>query len=371
MAKNLRVDPSRTSDRDTSDSLWDHYESTGDVVRLISKFGNFTFEPAFISYSTGNNIGGACNFGAPGTAGFSTCTPQLGSGGMNDYSLILKYENTDDDLEGGVNFIRRVAGFAQDPFSGYSGVGGGTYFNTWDIYARRGLGQFAVAAEVPITSGILANSTYSAFALAGELNWRPSDTWEIQAKGGHAPGEPSGTTSTPGSFNAFFFNPNYTLGTVMFNYALHHFAGPNTSNNPNGSANSLVSPYDNPIVDANYIGLSGLAHTDKWTFNLGFVWAHAPETCTGGAGNFCYNNWTRQEISTASGTDAAGNGKQQGGDLGWELDGGASFQYDEYFVFKLDLGVFMPGSFYAYSNAITDNATNAVFAAVGRIGVNF
>ena len=39
------------------DNLWDHYESTGDSIRLISKFGAFSFIPSFVSVATGNSIG--------------------------------------------------------------------------------------------------------------------------------------------------------------------------------------------------------------------------------------------------------------------------------------------------------------------------
>jgi hypothetical protein len=36
-----------------------------------------------------------------------------------------------------------------------------------------------------------------------------------------------------------------------------------------------------------------------------------------------------------------------------------------------DVGFFFPGQFYAFSNTATQNATDTVFAASARIGVNF
>jgi len=95
----------------SGDGLWDRYESTGDTIRLISKFGAFSVMPSFVIYSSGNNVGGALPI-APGTAG--TGTPFLandtvnGDGGVREYTLALKYENLDDELEGGVNFIKRL-----------------------------------------------------------------------------------------------------------------------------------------------------------------------------------------------------------------------------------------------------------------------
>ena len=70
------------------ENLWDRYMSTGDAIRWIAKFGSFSFIPSIIVSSVGNTIGGACNV----VNGF--CTQGVGSGGVTDYSLIFKYENT-------------------------------------------------------------------------------------------------------------------------------------------------------------------------------------------------------------------------------------------------------------------------------------
>ena len=42
---------------------------------------------------------------------------------------------------------------------------------------------------------------------------------------------------------------------IMFNYQLRNFSGPNTQNNPNLGQQYMVSPYDNPITNANYINI--------------------------------------------------------------------------------------------------------------------
>ena len=64
-------------------------------------------------------------------------------------------------------------------------------------------------------------------------------------------------------------------------------------------------------------------------------------------------------------------GSDQGNSLGWEVDFGITFQWDESFQFNLDTGLFMPGSFYAFSNTGTSNAQSAVFATSARVGINF
>src|SRR5690606_29820378 len=68
---------------DAGNDLWDRYQSTGDVIRLVSKFGAFTVVPAFVKYSTGNSVGGALN----------PVTGLAISGGddLTDYSLAFKY----------------------------------------------------------------------------------------------------------------------------------------------------------------------------------------------------------------------------------------------------------------------------------------
>ena len=61
----------------------------------------------------------------------------------------------------------------------------------------------------------------------------------------------------------------------------------------------------------------------------------------------------------------------QSSNLGLEWDAGAGFQWDDNFLFRLDLGLFFPGDFFKFSNTATENATQTVFASVARIGITF
>lgn len=348
----------------SGEQLWSRYESTGDVIRLVSKFGAFSFTPSFILYSAGNNLGGSCTYN-----GTAVCTPGIGNGGVADYSLMLKYDNLEEDFEGGVNYIKRVIGSNQDTVSGVRGplgAGGGSEFNTWDIYARKKLGKFHLAGEVPIASGKVSGMPYSTFALATELTWKPNDTWETHVKAGHAPGQNNTAASTFDRYRAFYFHPNYRLGLIMFNYQFANFAGSpggNTQNNPAANPGGLQSPYDNPIVNANYFHIGETVHTDKWSFNLGWVYARALQTAE--TGQF-FLNTAKKRISNVA---AVSN---QSNSLGWELDGGASFQWDEYFTFRWDFGFFFPGDYWKFSNvAGFDNETSTVFASVFRVGISF
>lgn len=348
------------------DGLWDRYESTGDIIRLISKFGAFTFSPGIVKYSMGNTVGGACAVTGPGV-----CSTLPGDGGVSEITLSFQYDNPDEDFEGGVNFIRRISAGAQDPTSGYLGIGlsgggqvpvGGSY-NTWDVYAKKKFGKFSLGGELPIASGDIGGLGYKTFGLAAEAGYKFSDTFETTLKAGHAPGQGSVTPGTlPGQYKAFYFNPNYRLGMIMFNYQLANFSGPQTQNNPaTGSAN-LSSPYDNPIVNANYLNLGLALRADKWNFHGGFTWAQAQEAAL--ANQDFYNHLRHQYVA-----DATGN--NQSTSLGWEMDYGTTFQWDDNFQVGLDMGVFFPGAYYKYSNTAVGNATDTVIAGQARVGITF
>lgn len=346
------------------DDIWSRYQSTGDGVRLVSKFGAFTLAPGFVVYSTGNAIGGTCVF----DVATGRCIPGIGSGGVVDYSLMLKYENMEEDLEGGVNFVKRLSGAGQDPASGILGPQGavnGMNYNVWDIYARKKLGKLNLAAELPVTSGATGGVNYSTVAVAAEVNYQFNETWEVNFKGGSAPGQSNNTVQNFGDkYKAFFFNPNYKIGTVLFNYQLANFAGypgGNTDNNPNAPAQGQLSPWDNPIANATYITAGGMLRTDKWRFNTGVLYARAPEVAQ--TGQYFYNTWQRRQVL------ATGN---QDHNLGFEWDLGAGFQWDENTIFRLDGGILFPGSFFKFSNVPgVDNGVSPVFAATARVGVNF
>ncbi len=331
----------------SGDNLWDRYMSTGDAVRWIAKFGAFTVAPSYILYTTGNSI--------------------AGGGGVGDYSVILKYENQEDELEAGVNLLKRVGGDNQDYTGGavYSpGIGGpaamGLNYFIYDIFARKRLNQFTLGIEIPIATG-----SYSGFGVATEMDWKSNDSLGLLLKAGYASGQPGSSSSSSNGVQAFYFNPNYHIGMIMFNYQLSGFAGAQTANNPGTNPSSLKSPYDNPIVNAAYGSLSAqIKPSDKWTFRPALIYAIAPNTANGSSPYF-YNYWSRSKQSFTQGAT------NQGASLGLEADLGLSFQWDEYFTFALDTGLFFPGSFYTFSNLAAATPIHPIFATSLRVGVNF
>ncbi len=357
----------------SGDGVWDRYQSTGDQIRLISKFGAFTFSPALVKYGIGNSIGGSCTFSATGgPLGGSTCNPTTSGSGLVDYSLMFKYENVDEDFEGGVNFVKRILDDSGETGSGYFAItpagatarsSGAANYNVWSFYGKKKLGRFTFSGEVPLTTGDVNGMDYRTYAVALEGGVQISDQFETRILAGHAPGQPAFAGNKPQKYRAFYFNPNYRLGMIMFNYQLASFAGPNTLNNTTVGRENLLSPFDNPIVNANYVAVNGTYKLNKWRFNAGFIYAKADETAASGEGFM--NTWRRSFHRNNSGLN-------QESSLGWELDLGTSLQWDDNLVAGLDLGLFVPGSYFRFTNLNgQQNAVSTVLGAAARVGITF
>jgi hypothetical protein len=345
----------------SGDRLFDRMPSTGDSVRLISKFGSFVIAPGAVKYSAGNAIGGSC------TVVNGACTPTDGGGGLSEYSLAFKYQNMDEDFEGGVNFIRRIGGGSQ---TGYQiPVVGGSTFGTinatiWDLYGKKKIGPVTIAGEVPIISGTLGGVPYKTYGAAVEGDWQISETWATTVKAGNAPGQPNVLGTAVDNFKLFSFNPNYTVGSlVMFNYAFQNFAGPNTQNDATVANGNLANPYDNPIANARYLSAGLSYRADKWKFYGNYITARANETAI--QGTRYYNTFRRQYETATSGVTS------QSGGLGWEMNYGANLQWDDHLQFGLGLGWWIPGEFYKYSSTINENNRSSVFLARVHAGVSF
>lgn len=347
------------------DGVFDRYVSTGDAISMSAKVGSITFAPSFIKYSMGNSVGGNRDV----TAGALAGTPPSGRGNVSDYSFLLRYENLDEDLDIGVNLIRRNIDAAQDSAAGYFGVTGlpaGSGITIWDIFAKKKLGKLTLAAELPLASGNIGGVPYSAKAVAGEVQFKATSHWDFSAKVGSAPGQSNvANAASPSGFGGFFFHPNYRVGMIMFGYQLGALGGMQSQNNPTATANNLASPFDNPITNATYISVGtqfGFGAGDRWKARFNFLTATAQQVAA--AGSAYFNTWSRKFENNASGIT-------QDSSLGTEYDLGVTYHLDENFQFAFDLGVFLPGSFYTFSNTGTPNARNTVFANAIRVGINF
>jgi hypothetical protein len=310
------------------DGLYDHFQSTGDMIRMVSKFGAFSLSPAAVKYTAGNSVSG---------------------GGTSEYALSLKYENSDDEFEGGVNFIRRVGG-AFAPFA--VGGSGDANSNTWDIFTRKKLGKAQFSAEAPITNGKVSGTDASTFALAFEGRYASSDVLNFSAKAGHVPGQSGDNKKIRG----YHLHPNYKTGLILFNYQFANFNGANIG--PDATA----SVFNAPITNASYLQLGGDYTSGKWVFRGSWLYARANETAP--ASGPYFNQWTRT-FGTANASVAQSNS------LGWELDAGTTLKWDDHFEFKADAGMFVPGDFFKFTGTTTENQTGSILAVVLGVGAKF
>lgn len=347
----------------SGDGLTDHYQSTGDLFRLVAKFGNFSLIPATVKYNMGNSVAGAATgyvAGSPPTTAYKG-----GSMHLSEYHIGLKYENVDEDFEGGVNFIRRLAG-AESDVKWLNDDDGSLNYTIWDIYMKKRAGKLSLGVEAPIATGRLQGTPYSSFAIATELGYRPNDTWNILMKAGQAPGQQNSTTNanltTPTKWTFAYLHPNYKLGMLMFNYQFRNFGGPNNPNSSLSGAGSVRSIYDNPITNARYLMLGTELNADKWVFSTGLVHAVADETAV--AGSAFFNTWTRQMESNAATSD-------QGSNLGTEWDLGAKLNWDEFTSISLDMGLYFPGDYYKFTALTTEQDLSTVWGFAATFGVKF
>jgi hypothetical protein len=237
-----------------------------------------------------------------------------------------------------------------DPFA--ASFSGTTNSTTWDIFTRKKFGKLDVAAEAPITSGRISGVTASTYALALEGRYAASEAWNFSTRLGHIPGQSADASKIRG----FFAHPNYKLGLILFNYQLAGLSGINLG------SGALTSVFNAPLTNANYLHLAGDYTSGKWQFRGSWTYAQALETA-GTSGNY-YNQWTRE-------FEAAGGSVAQASALGWELDAGATFHWDDHFEFKADAGAFMPGDFFKYTAADPANQTGTVLAFVMGVGAKF
>jgi hypothetical protein len=332
------------------DNPSDRYQSTMDTIRLVSKFGYLSVMPLYAKNALGRSIGGARNPIGSAAGTFDTIAP--GADDVTDYGLALRYENPEEELEGGALYYKRTASDSQNSYY-YRGsfprrfTTGANGMNTKliNVYAKKTFKRLELGAELPIFSGTVADITesgsrndYSAIGFAGEAALR-YDTWRHALKFGMAPGQEAASGSTTASrgnsFKALNFHRAYKLGLILFNYNLQNFGAGNPDAVPGDpeSSNRVFSPYDAAITNTQYVMLSTEKRWEQWGVNAGVVWAQANKTAK--ANRDFFNSNTRSWYTAAS---------DQGKSLGLEFDVGARYNWDDNISFGLDAALLIPGS---------------------------
>jgi hypothetical protein len=317
--------------------------SYGDGMSLTTKLGAFKVTPAFVKYQQARLTG----------------TPQAAfqaNSGITDYALNLSYQNEDEQMDAGLQFMRRLAGPASgivDPFAtaapgGAVGVTGYAY-NVWDFYAKKKAGMMTYAVEVPLVTGLVASQSYS--TVAGAFNARAdlNDFWNLKLNLGAASGQGSNSSD---KLTAFYFHPDYRPGLILFNYNLRNIS------------KGTGSFYDNPITNARFVSLSAGYARGKFSHELLGLYALADQVADGTSARF-FNAWSGHYETSAGGLQPQGKG------LGFEVDYSLGYDWDESTRFGADFGLFFPGSFYTFSNTAVSNTQNTVFGTHLGMTVRF
>ncbi len=327
----------------SGDSLDNRFPSNGDAISFSTKFGSFRVTPSFVKYQQA-----ATSFGA-----FQP------SSGISDYSLNVSYANDDEQLEFGLLFLRRLAGessgvvnpFFASAFGNTAGTAGYVY-NLWDFYVKKKAGIFTFAAEVPLASGLVASRTYSSMAGVVNASAAVSDRWTLKLNAGSANGQANGSTATTGAdrLTAFAFHPDYRPGLILFNYNLQNLS--------TGSG----SYYQQPITNARFLAFSGEYSSGKFSQEVLALFAFADQAADG-TNAFFNTQLGRYETATAS--------TAQEKNLGFEVDYGIGYDWDEFTRFGVDVGLYFPGAYYNFSNNGGPNSRGAVFGSRLSMMVRF
>lgn len=329
----------------SNDKGFDRLPSSGDGIQLITKLGAFKFMPAIIKYQDYNHT-----------------TLGVGNAGASDYVVGLMYSNDDEQVDIGVQFMRRVSGLnanINNPFSlGTTGslntAQSGYAYNIWDFYVNKKAGIFNIGAEVPLVGGLVASHTYTTVAGALKVDAQVNERWKLKLNAGSANGQSNVATANLQStgLTAFYFHPDYRPGFLLFNY------------NYRNIANQSGSPYDNAVTNARFLALGTDYTVGKWTHGFQWLYAIADKTADGAAGTAYFNTWDHQyETQNAA---AAQDNK-----LGFEIDYGLGYDWDESIRFGIDAGLYFPGNFYDYNNSATPDGHKTVFGSNVNMMVRF
>jgi hypothetical protein len=341
----------------SGDGPFDRYQSTSDTIRLISKFGYLSLMPIYAKNAMGRNLAGSSD---P-----LLNTTIRGSDDVTDYGLGLSYNNPEEDLEGGALFYKRNANDSQNNYFYPAGSAtfatgkNGMNLKLFDFYVRKSWAKWEIGAEIPIYSGEIgdmngvgARNNYKATAIALETAYK-AETWKHSLKLGSAPGQGAATTGARGkSFGAMQFHRAYKLGQILFGYNLGQFGQVNPDASSAGTADlASVSPYDSAITNAKYLMFASEKKWEQWGMNFGFVYAQANETAQ--AGKDAYNHRTKTWFTSNATQDSQ---------MGFEIDIGTSYNWDDNITFGADLGMFFPGKYFEYINSSRKSAADTVTA---------
>ncbi|TDJ06647.1 MAG: hypothetical protein E2O68_04690 [Deltaproteobacteria bacterium] len=327
-------------------NTWDRFASTRDQLKINFKIGNFSINPFVGKIGTGGSL--------------TTATHAY------EYGIPVFYEVAETDLTFGVIWINRslAEGFdgyrfnLDKPIDDASPTSwktvGKSNVNFIDIYLKKIWGKFKLEIEIPFFTGEMGNlykpgemAKYRAMAGVVNLAYTINDYWKVGLDGGFV----SGDDGSEDAFNAMFLNPNYNIAFILFHY--------------NASAISSVKnpgyPFDAYITDTTFFRLYGEFVTGRWNMNLTAIYAFANNPAKA-ADPQSYNPQKNKLFNAKYDQDKG---------LGFELDYGLTYSWNDEINIGLDLAYLMAGDYWAFNNTDTPNTLRAPWLFKFKASMDF
>jgi hypothetical protein len=327
--------------------LWDRHASSRDGITMKVKVGSFYFQPFWSKVAQGASLTRATD--------------------IKQWGFSLLYDNPERDLSFGIlyslkennSFNASVVTDINNPSTTNPTVDntvaiGSADIKTTDIYAKKTIGDFDVAIEVPLMSGEIGNlygvgqTSYEAKAYIIESNYNLNESWSIGLDAGMVSGDKGDT----GSFAAMFLNPNYQVANFLFRYNLRAISATTTTQ----------SIYDSYVTNAQYIKFKAGYKGETWDWDFAVLTATAQETAT--TGSAAYNHEANHRISSSNTTQDA--------NMGIEVDINFRYKWNKEISVGGGVGYLMTGDYFTYTNdtTVVNTASNALAIQVNT-GVSF
>ena len=320
-------------------NLWDRHAYARDGITMKVKIGSFYFAPFWSKVAQGASLTRATD--------------------IKQWGFSLLYDNPERDLAFGILYtLKENNSFNASIQTDINGTGltaiGNSDIKTTDIYAKKTIGDFDVAIEVPIMSGEIGNlygigqTSYDAMAYIVESNYKVSESWSFGVDAGKVSGDKGNT----GSFDALFLNPNFQVANILFRYNLRAISGSNTN----------LNVYDSYVTNAQYIKVKASYKGEAWDWDFAVLTSTAEETAS--VGQDAYNHESNHRI--------VGSNTTQDGNMGIEVDVNFKYKWNNEISVGGSVGYLMTGDYFLYTNdtTVVNTAAN-VLAIQFNTGVSF
>ena len=268
-----------------------------------------------------------------------------GDHNLESSGIQMMYRNSEQEFSFGVLFGKRENSNKFELLKNGKGQPlKAAAIKTIDFYLQKTIKKLNLALEIPIMQGNLGRAyadgsknspneivDYNARGFVGRASYTHSSAWDFQLDAGYL----SGNTGDENSdFKALYLHPNYHIAHLMFRYNLYAVED-----------SYQESLFDSYMTNATYAKLLTTYHVDKWSFNLGLIWANALETTEANSSAF-FDHETNRRITKGSEPF-----ESQGQGYGFEVDLDFDYQWNSNISIQGLLGYHFVGDYYQFDQS--------------------